>query len=423
MLACAFWPNSKDCETPLVNMFEHYLSYGSTDQQTVRDLAADFDGLVVPGTIAAFQAEGTKGFVLSLSARSSDPYMIDSRFPLFQNQLRSPKKSHLMLADVLGAPELVHSNQLPTPSDFTDSLVETIAQRWIEFNVGFDDVKSKTFDKYAARLNEPVLPENRLGPSAILPPYTMVGDRNDGWAGVSHRLWEASVAHATSKGVSVPLRRVIAATSAAMWDEIAATVEHRDVIAWISDLEEFRPESVAELHAYGQAIQRASQRGQHVFALYGGFFSVLLARYGLIGSSHGIGFGEHRDYIELPTSGAPPARYYVPRLHKYVPVDIAQVLWLQFPQLVACECEECHESAPASLDYHALMRHSVRARSREIAEWAALPTVNAVGRLRRDFGDFQEAVSRLVAPSNVTKRADDMYRHLQMWAGILQDLG
>lgn len=423
MLACAFWPNSKDCEARLTNLFEHYLSYGSTDQQTMRDLAADFDGLVVPGTIAAFQAEGTRGFVLSLSARSSDPYMIDSRFPLFQNQLRSPKKAHLMLADVLGVPELVHSNQLPTPSDFTDSLIDTVAQRWIEFNVGFDDVKLKTFDKYAARLNEPVLPENRQGPLAILPPYTMVGDRGDGWASVSDRLWEASMAYATSNAVSIPLRRVIAATSAGMWDDIAATVKHHELIAWISDLEEFRPESAVELYAYGQAIQRATDRGQRVFALYGGFFSVLLARYGLVGSSHGIGFGEHRDYVELPTSGAPPARYYVPRLHKYVPVDIAQILWLQFPQLMACECEECRTNAPASLDYHALMRHSVRARSREIAEWATLPTSDVVDRLGRDFADFQEAVSRLVAPLNVTKRADDMYGHLQMWAGILQNLG
>jgi hypothetical protein len=403
--------------------FEHYLSYGSTDQQTVRDLAPEFDGLVVPGTIAAFQAEGTKGFVLSLSARSSDPYMIDSRFPLFQNQLRSPKKSHLMLADVFGTPELVRSERLPTPADFTTDLVDTIAQRWIEFNIGFDDVKLKTFDKYAARLNEPVLPENRQKPAAILPPYTMVGDRSDGWGGVSDRLWDASVSFATSKGIDVPLRRVIAATTATVWDQLASGADYEDVVAWISDLEEFRPESEPELMAYGDAIRNASKRGQRVFALYGGFFSVLLARYGLAGSSHGIGFGEHRDYIELPSSGAPPARYYVPRLHKYIPVDVAQLLWLQFPTLVACECEECSGTAPASLDYHALMRHSVRARNREIATWAPMPTAEAVLLLQNDFREFRDAISRLVAPQNVAKRAEDMYRHLPMWARILKSLG
>ena len=405
-------------------MFEHYLSYGSTDQQTVRDLSRYFDGLVVPGTVAAFQAEGTKGFVLSLSARSSDPYMIDSRFPLFQNQLRSPKKSHVMLADVLGAPELIQSSRLPAPSDFTASLIETIADRWLEFNIGFDDVKSKTFDKYAARLNEPVLPEDRQGPTAILPPYTMVGDLNDGWASVSDRIWSASLAQAASRGVSVPLRRVIAATSARVWSQIANGVEYQDLIAWISDLEEFRPESADELYAYGVAIQEASGRGQRVFALYGGFFSVLLARYGLIGSSHGIGFGEHRDYVELPSSGAPLARYYVPRLHKYVPVDVAQVLWIQFPALVECQCDECRDSAPpASLDYHALMRHSVRARNLEIANWAELPTGEAVSQLELDFEEFKAGVARLVAPANITKRANDMYPHLQMWATILGRLG
>jgi hypothetical protein len=82
--------------------FNHYLSYGSTDQQTMRELSGLYDGLLVPGTIAAFQAEGTKGFVLSLSARSGEPYVIDSRFPLFQGALPKAKKSHIMLAAILG---------------------------------------------------------------------------------------------------------------------------------------------------------------------------------------------------------------------------------------------------------------------------------------------------------------------------------
>jgi hypothetical protein len=67
--------------------FEHYLSYGSTDQLTARNLTDIYDGLLIPGTVAAFQAEGTRGFVLTLSAAKSKDYIIDPRFPLFQNRL------------------------------------------------------------------------------------------------------------------------------------------------------------------------------------------------------------------------------------------------------------------------------------------------------------------------------------------------
>ena len=39
--------------------FSHYLSYGAADQHTVRELRGFYDGLLVPGTVAAFQREGT----------------------------------------------------------------------------------------------------------------------------------------------------------------------------------------------------------------------------------------------------------------------------------------------------------------------------------------------------------------------------
>ena len=63
--------------------FSHYLSYGASDQKTVVDLRDVYNGILVPGTVAAFQREGTGGFVLSLSAADSIPYVIDPRSPLF----------------------------------------------------------------------------------------------------------------------------------------------------------------------------------------------------------------------------------------------------------------------------------------------------------------------------------------------------
>ncbi|BCW08034.1 hypothetical protein [Arthrobacter sp. NtRootA1] len=403
--------------------FQHYLSYGSTDQQTVRDLSEYFDGLLVPGTIAAFQAEGTKGFVLSLSARSAEPYVIDSRFPLFQNVLQRPKKSHQMLADLLGVPSLVSQFIAPDPASFTDSMIEQISSNWIDFNVGFETVQTKTFDKYAARLGEPVLPENRQDPLFILPPYTMVGNSADNWEGVSQRLWEASQSYAKLRGVDDKLRRVIAAGSASEWDRLASLTVERQIIAWISNLDEFKLSSEAELVQYGESLKSSTNRGQQVFALYGGFFSVLLSRYGLTGSSHGIGFGEHRDWVELPTSGAPPARYYVPRLHRYVGVDIATTIWRQFPDLVSCDCSECNNGSPSNLDYHSLMRHSVRARNKEISEWLEMPSAEVSNLLERDYIAFRSAAQSLSAPTAVARKVEESCGHLSMWSRVIKVLG
>lgn len=181
--------------------------------------------------------------------------------------------------------------------------------------------------------------------------------------------------------------------------------------------------SEAELVQYGQALRTAMGRGQRVFALYGGFFSVLLSRYGLTGSSHGIGFGEHRDWVELPSSGAPPARYYVPRLHRYVGVDIATTIWRQFPELVSCDCSECNNDSPSTLDYHSLMRHSVRVRNKEIAEWLDLPSAEVSRLLDRDYLAFRAAAQSLAAPANVAKKVEESCAHLAMWSRVIQTLG
>src|SRR5258708_3356214 len=117
--------------------FSHFLSFSATDQQTARELAGSYDGLLVPGTVASFQTDGTKGFVLTLSATSSSPrYAVDPRFPLFQQPLPSPKHSHRTLADIFGVPALVQSQQEMAPDSYTDKLVEFITDNWLKFNSG-----------------------------------------------------------------------------------------------------------------------------------------------------------------------------------------------------------------------------------------------------------------------------------------------
>jgi hypothetical protein len=399
--------------------FEHYISYGSTDQESLRDLVSCYDGLVVPGTIAAFQSDGTRGFVLSWSARNGKPYLIDPRFPLFQNALPQAKKSHVMLADVFGDAALV-GQTAPTPTAFGAARVASLAANWVDFNVGFDEVKSKVFDKYASRLGEAVVSDKKSLPSVILPPYFMADSISDPWFAVSVELWEAAVKSADGTGIEV--LQVLASTRAdglqGMLDRVNAG---RDVVVWVSALDELRAK-YSELLAYGEAIRDASGRGVAPFALYGGYFSILLGKFGLRGSSHGVGFGDHRDWIELPSSGAPQARYYVYALHRYVSVDLAVALWRISPNLIVDAGSDDPLVSPGSLSYHDLMRHSLAMRAREIEDAQARSTMELKLSLTAAAEAFSLAVAQLPGPVSMRRRAEELYSHLGLWAEVLDAL-
>ena len=148
---------------PPFDAFAHYLAYGATDQQTFIELRESYDGVLVPGTIAAFQRQGTGGFVLSLSATpESPPYMIDPRFPLFQQGLSKPKQSHVALAKLLGDPDLIQRRD-PSPDLFPDARLEELAKRWARFNTEYGLTSNEKFDKYAKRLGHPVVAEAAQG--------------------------------------------------------------------------------------------------------------------------------------------------------------------------------------------------------------------------------------------------------------------
>lgn len=396
--------------------FTHFLSYGATDQQTIRELANSFNGLIVPGTVAAFQRAGTGGFVLTLSATAGGPdYVIDPRFPLFQQALRFPKKSHEALAELLGHPGLV-STATPTPDAFSDDMISTISQNWVRFNLGYTQEAQKKFRKYAERLGQQIQPQNVRLPLYVLPPYASSAGSADPWWRVSRQLFDAA---ASETGAPERLR-VVAAKDAQFLTELLQDVsEDERAVVWVSRLNELEA-APHTLSAYASAVREASERNQRLFALYGGFFSILLSSFGLSGSSHGIGFGEYRDWIELPQSGPPPARYYLRRLHRYVSVEFAYRLWVGNRSLAECPCTECQGGPPVALDYHALMKHSVLCRTEEIQSWVGGDPGEMASRLDQEVRSFRTMTEELALPDYLLQQADRLGEHLPRWAEALR---
>lgn len=397
--------------------YAHYLAFGSTDQQTMRELRNSYNGLIVPATVAAFQREGTGGFVLSLSALpDAPPYLIDPRFPLFQTAFNDePKKSHSALAELLGEPERLIRDADPFPGDFDDDLVETIVARWVEFNLSYEERQAGKFAKYAGRLDEEVEPDAAKGPSAIIAPY-LVADNGQWWER-SKRFFDATRAAAPAE---VKVLRVIAAPSASSLGPLLADISDPDVIVWVSGLNELTV-MPSQLVDYGRAISASTDRSQQCFALYGGFFSVVLASQGLRGACHGIGYGEHRNWPELSQSGPPPPRYYAPRFHRYLNQDLAYQLWSRDADLTGCGCPIC-ENGPPVLSYHDLMKHSVFARKAEIEAWASLDLPQALQRLREEHEQLEDDIEAIQLPEPFERPAAQATRHLPGWISALEQL-
>jgi hypothetical protein len=397
--------------------FSHYLSYGATDQETVRELAGAYTGLLVPGTIAAFQREGTGGFVLSLSATEEGiPYVIDPRFPLFQQHIVVPKKSHESLAQILGLPSSLYLST-PEESEFTDELIEDVAKKWVDFNLGYRTSASGKFDKYARRLKEEVQEARADNPRYLLAPYLMSRGRSDPWWQKSCALFKATRRFAANS--AVPVLRVVAAVEARFLEDLLSSIPDTELAIWVSGLDELTT-SAFTLAEYADAIGKATERGQALFALYGGFFSVLLSSKGLRGVSHGIGFGESRVWIELPTSGPPPPRYYLRQVHRYVPQELAYQLWLKDRALARCECSECRGGSPIELEYHSLMKHSVLCRSQEIGAWVGLTEKEMAHRLDREEHDFRTRLEAIQLPDQARAAAVKSYSHLAVWSEALR---
>ncbi len=399
----------------LFEPFAHYLAYGATDQETFRALRANYDGLLVPGTIAAWQQQGTGGFVLALSATdAAPPYVIDPRFPLFQQGLEKPKQSHLALAELFGDADLISETD-PDPENFGDMRLADIAQHWVDFNLGYGREASEKFDKYAQRLGTPVVRlDDAQAPEALLAPYFVVRDGRDRWWERSKKLYEETKTRAQRECI-----RVVATDAVGSLEALLSEVPDEKVAIWVSGLDEYRAPA-ADLTTYRQAIASANAQGKRLFSLYGGFFSVLLRPEGLVGCAHGVGFSEHRVWRELPQTGAPPARYYASQFHRFINQDLAQQLWLRAPELLDCQCDSCNGRAPITLDYHDLMKHSVLCRSAEIVAWRDLARSTLASEvIAGEQEAITDAVAQMTLPPAARSRALESVEHLSRWAAAL----
>src|SRR5206468_96590 len=122
-----------------------------------------------------------------------------------------------------------------------------------------------------------VRPEHAQEPEAILAPYFACDGPGDGWWLRSRLFFDSTRAAAGGTGTVL---RVVAGRTAAAVRALLDDVAPEPLIVWASGLDEHSAPA-SELEEYRRAIVAASRHGHETFALYGGFFSVLLRDVGL----------------------------------------------------------------------------------------------------------------------------------------------
>jgi hypothetical protein len=211
------------------------------------------------------------------------------------------------------------------------------------------------------------VPNDGPAPTFVLAPYFAARSLTDEWWRVNEKIWAACR--------KLPNPEAISPVLAIEFEGLNALKEAfkripRDLgqtcFYWIAGFGERRA-TPTELRLVWDVV-REMDAGIHLVNLYGGFFSVCMAYAGLWGFNNGLGYSEARSWPDLPTTGSPPPRYYVPALHLFQPQGVAQLL-IQTEPALACTCQVCSKGrAVVSLTNMQLKAHFALTRHAEILQ-------------------------------------------------------
>lgn len=405
----------------------HCLAYGNSDQASFRDLEVRecFDILTVPSTIASYYADATAAFVLSSGLK----YMIEPRTPLFQDVLRQPRASHYTLASVMGDTVSAYvdenrekGDRINFPVDFYSDdvcaeVVTSIVNFQREYGGRAKDVSTK-LNRYRELLKKATggsksvgLSDETRGPTYVLCPYFAVQSFSDAWWNVMGKIWNA----AQQIDNPAEILPVVAMSSASALQRAIESVPDSlssRVFFWIPGFDE-KIASLDKLYEVKEAVSSLAT-AYGLMNLYGGYFSILLGKFGLDGFNNGLGYSESREWPTLDSTGAAPARYYVRRLHAYVSQATATAI-VETDNAFACGCSVCEgKRLPEDLSYHELKKHFALARAWEIEQSERI----GLGDLCSILRDTAERCKRLKLnlPSNLRVPTG----HLSRWADALE---
>ena len=219
------------------------------------------------------------------------------------------------------------------------------------------------YDKYALWDDEEI-PEplaSSMVPAVLIPPYFYFTRAGDPWYEVSLEFATKSLG-LRQPGESVWPVLLIPPRSIANSDEIAIIMRDYGsggfdgIFIWINNFSEERDHSIKKHEGLASLVSQLASAGKPVFKLFGGYFSALLYPLGLLGFSCGLGYGSSKNAFAYGRGGGPvQPNYYIPRLHRALPLNSAEELLRAYPSL-RCSCGACVETFGTDMDRFGQMR-------------------------------------------------------------------
>lgn len=295
-----------------------------------------YDALILNANLV----EGTPAACLSLiEALNGKPYVIDPvshAFALPPGYLRSTKinrrtreetvstkRTFQKLADRYGEPFASAAGVHPlTPDAFIGA---STRQDAVE--------KILTYQKDRLVEEQPLsgplrLPSGDIQPKVLITPYFLINQATT-WHSTNINMINDAVA----LQMGLPIYAVVLIDRVILQDLDTLTTIAKDYcdsevdgyFIWVNDQIEHAM-GIQEVKNFIQFMKMLCSDGRPLYNMYGGYLSALLSVFGMTGFCHGVGYGEHRNVVPVSGGGVPPAKYYLPPLHKAFVFTDAQTI-------------------------------------------------------------------------------------------------
>ena len=209
-------------------------------------------------------------------------------------------------------------------------------------------------------------------------------------------------------------------------------------LLWISDLSE-HDSALSTLSGLKELIRTLKQSNKPIINLFGGYFSLLLTKFGLSGVCHGPGYGEERDVIPVG-GGLPTSKFYLTPIHqrllyRHVEIMVRTPVWPSADDFYkeVCAGPTCKTTLDGNLNN--FYKFGLEKISQKKDRTYSFPTTEARFRttqhyLEAKLQEFDEVAQKdlggLIKQIQTAKKKYDHYmtgaqlRYLDTWVDVLQ---
>lgn len=339
---------------------QHFMRFGIHSEKQFflpPQFRESYDAVVLNGNLVAYSLKGVCSFISALL--TGKPYFIDPITHAFGHHPQhisrqeetgklTPKPAIKALAQQYGDPARAHvGKRALAPDDFDESSALAFTQRVLDFqqNIIARGLHETEDAKY--------LDVETRSPCFLIAPYFYLGPNSvDIWIDLNLKFIDIAVA----SGRQLPIfAEILVANDAFLDSELRESLLSKytgckatGIVLWIESFSEHSA-SLRALRGYRSFVEELAGAGKEIIVMYGGYFSIILHKYGVSAVCHGPGYGEEREVTPVG-GGMPRPKFYYPSMHMRLPYrEVAFALSGsdidgvdKFYEHV-CDCQMCRE--------------------------------------------------------------------------------